>query len=887
MVSEAPGNLFYPDERIRLRWVWTSTAAARITAAVKVRATWERQGWDYRGDLGRLALDAKKAAETALELPWRRLGHHEVRVQAADDGGFVRRWDFSFAVVPHPVPPPRPGSFFGFDATGREAPILVRLGVKWVRLGVSPANSPREGEWDISGTEQELELVRQHGLQAYILMAYSPAWGSLADPDVTDWTARVRTGPKAEVWRWFARRLADRLRGRVQHYEFWNEATIGGGWWHSSAEPYRQAMRATWEEVHAADPDARAFTGATTSSTDFLQTVFWGWDADRYCDFYSVHRYLNDVPEAGFLVDTIEAVEGARARGKKVWDTEFGWGAWLEAGLGCGWAELSHLEFTPEAQARYLARSYVLSWAAGMERCFWFDLWRGHGTLGGLGVAANDRADFYPDPAAPAYAALARFLEDCRFEREIFTGSQPYAFFFRHAPTGQCRAVLWTTLGRGELEAAVPEGMRVIAFNLMGNPLPLSPPRAVLPLSDSPVYLAAVCEPEAFLALFRSAEIRGLPEVTAEIRSARGDALAGPPPAIRVRIHRRLPRAVEGTVAIPYAEDAEVAGGVRAFSIPAEGRAVEIEFPVQRWRTRPRPIYPVLGQVVTGRGQALSLRGAVRLHGARKATPRIDGDLSDWKAAGAVPIPLDSSDKVEPVTGQVENWTPDDVSATAYLLWDDQALHVAAQVRDDRFVQPFALSRQYPRGQSWGTRRRPLSYELLHGDCLRLEMGVQPDPELAADARYAPYDYGGRRIPLIDYLYALALTSDGPLVYRFLKPGLRPGWDIPDNPDCGYGPVEGVQAAIRRTDEGRGDILYEVSIPLAELSMLKPAPGRCIHFNLILSDSDDPPDEQGRPQQRWRLNLSKQVGERRLFRAPVAPYWSGIWTMSEELVFVP
>jgi hypothetical protein len=56
----------------------------------------------------------------------------------------------------------------------------------------------------------------------------------------------------------------------------------------------------------------------------------------------------------------------------------------------------------------------------------------------------------------------------------------------------------------------------------------------------------------------------------------------------------------------------------------------------------------------------------------------VDGDLSDWQAVPA--ITLDRPDQAK----YVRSWRgPQDLSAWIYLVWDDEALSLAARVRDD------------------------------------------------------------------------------------------------------------------------------------------------------------------------------------------------------------
>ncbi|MFQ6096134.1 MAG: DUF6259 domain-containing protein, partial [Armatimonadota bacterium] len=80
-----------------------------------------------------------------------------------------------------------------------------------------------------------------------------------------------------------------------------------------------------------------------------------------------------------------------------------------------------------------------------------------------------------------------------------------------------------------------------------------------------------------------------------------------------------------------------------------------------------------------------------------KAPPTMDADLSEW---GGPPIALSGPPHVE-----VEGWRgAEDLSAKAWLAWDDAHLYFAAEVVDDDFSQPF--------------RNR----DLWQGDCIQLAL---------------------------------------------------------------------------------------------------------------------------------------------------------------------
>lgn len=66
--------------------------------------------------------------------------------------------------------------------------------------------------------------------------------------------------------------------------------------------------------------------------------------------------------------------------------------------------------------------------------------------------------------------------------------------------------------------------------------------------------------------------------------------------------------------------------------------------------------------------------------------PVIDGDLSEWESAAAFHL-----DREEFSNGTfVGRWTPEDLSASVYLMWDKDNLYLGAKVKDQTFNQNYS-----------------------------------------------------------------------------------------------------------------------------------------------------------------------------------------------------
>jgi hypothetical protein len=184
-----------------------------------------------------------------------------------------------------------------------------------------------------------------------------------------------------------------------------------------------------------------------------------------------------------------------------------------------------------------------------------------------------------------------------------------------------------------------------------------------------------------------------------------------------------------------------------------------------------------------------------------KKPPKIDGNLDDWPKK--CPTPLIGRNQLT-VRAEGYAWTPDNLSAIAYLAWDDANLYVALNVRDN--VHHAAGS-----GQQAGAA-------FLQGDSVIL--GIDP-------TRRGP-DADSRAFA---YYLASTVPGGGSGRHTLFRPpehagGRTPGHLFRDSSiyDLAITP-------------GDGGCIYELRIPLTELG-IQGTVGVKIGLSLQLNDND-------------------------------------------------
>ncbi len=149
--------------------------------------------------------------------------------------------------------------------------------------------------------------------------------------------------------------------------------------------------------------------------------------------------------------------ETARHCSSRSWVTEVNWPLWEGPHSPAG----RTVSVSPEAQADYLARYYLLALTTGtVERVYWWQLVaRGYGLAMPRSGAGPGRHDLLRRPGFLALATLARELRGSRFIRPLPSPSQTYLFLFQQ-DDGEELIAAWSVSGNSR--ATLPRPARGI-----------------------------------------------------------------------------------------------------------------------------------------------------------------------------------------------------------------------------------------------------------------------------------------------------------------------------------------------------------------------------------------------------------------------------------------
>ena len=368
---------------------------------------------------------------------------------------------FQVTLPPQTIPVDQllPDSPFGINNAFRPgtADLQQRLegfqqaGIKWGRQDFTWSSIEKEpGKYDWAPYDKLVEDCLSHGLRIFGNFAYGPKFH---DP---------RTPEGAAAYAKFAAEAAKRYKGKVDHWQIWNEPN--GGFWNGTPEQYAAMMAAAGKAIHEANPDAKVL-GLNTAFIDpiwtdkVLSLVPYDcfdiacahpyrvmaapedkmdfWQQDEYVG--KLHKELNkDYPMIHMSMleqlDELDKVMAKYGKPKPIWITEICWNTNI------------HPYGTPEIrQADMLVRFYTLMIASQrVEKAFWWTFKDGGNKQFDMGdMVGLVRANYEPKYSFYAYGFMTRMLEGKKWLRNEQMGPDVYLVVFSDEKTGQEIMVAW------------------------------------------------------------------------------------------------------------------------------------------------------------------------------------------------------------------------------------------------------------------------------------------------------------------------------------------------------------------------------------------------------------------------------------------------------------
>lgn len=260
-----------------------------------------------------------------------------------------------------------------------------------------PQIEPHKSQWDFRTLDAYLALAKEHDSDVLLPLGLSPQWASARPTEKSAYQPGFAAEPSdTELWRDYVTRVVTHCKGRVRTYEIWNEPNYKP-FFTGDTDTMVDLTRQAYQIIHRIDPDARVVSPAATTNNgvDWLST-FLSHGGNQYVDIIGFHFYSAPQPPEA-MIPLIEKVRQAMndhgAGDKPLWNTESGWG--------------QPKPFpSDDLAAAYVARAYILNWAAGVQRLYWY-AWDNHAWVSLQTTSADSQT---PTPAGRAYGIIQQWL---------------------------------------------------------------------------------------------------------------------------------------------------------------------------------------------------------------------------------------------------------------------------------------------------------------------------------------------------------------------------------------------------------------------------------------------------------------------------------------------
>ncbi|MCK5804238.1 MAG: endo-1,4-beta-xylanase [Lentisphaeria bacterium] len=375
---------------------------------------------------------------------------------------------------------------------------MYQSGFKWIRLwdtGDTWARHERagKGQFDFSATEAKVDTFRRQGFRVLAVLGYTPSWAS-KHPEIGYHAGAGAPFPPRDVqdWRDYCREYMTRFKGRIQHFEVWNEPNTGSeanlerGFFRGTVPDYVALLKAAFEVSREVDPDIRILGCSGTGG-------FLGWTeavlangGGPFMDILSFHAYTTpkspgEANLGGRLDRLHQIMQNHNVADLPIWNTEVGY--WQDRrdgarpatpeqilakappGLAPNWQ--TGWPYRPIAEsdaAAFTVRHYYLNLSKGVSKLFWYS-----SITSGQPLLCRDSSLRLP---CFAVASAAEQLQGFRYIRRVDLGLKRLHMHIWEG-NGEAKAILWHA-GRGTKEVVLEGVGTVRAVDIWGNGTGLS-----------------------------------------------------------------------------------------------------------------------------------------------------------------------------------------------------------------------------------------------------------------------------------------------------------------------------------------------------------------------------------------------------------------------------
>lgn len=346
--------------------------------------------------------------------------------------------------------------------------------------------SPGVYHWQV--LDERVDTAFVHHADVIMNLGRTPQWASVRPRETSAHGSGEAAEPaKLRYWREWVEAVGLRYRGKIKYWEIWNEAN-DPKFYSGTPETLLKLSRIAYQILKRIDP-ANLILTPSSYSPAYLDR-YLGLGGGAVADIISYHFYpgmpapgvnaglgQDQEPEHAYrwyIPNILLILKRYQIDQKPLWNTEAGW---LRPGYGGPRTLLGKLG------AAYLARAYLLNWASGAER-FYYYAWDDHAAMN-VELLQNDNSTL--SQAGLAYYEAARWLLGAQLMSLTETQEEGLWIAELRYPTGLRAYMLWHPHTLPAFQPPVSWNIRQLR-DLRGNVMFLNSGQAIA-VSASPVLL--------------------------------------------------------------------------------------------------------------------------------------------------------------------------------------------------------------------------------------------------------------------------------------------------------------------------------------------------------------------------------------------------------------
>jgi len=319
---------------------------------------------------------------------------------------------------------------------------LWDAGVTW------PDLEPNRGEWQFARLDRFVALAQQHGTSLLLPLGMCPSWAAGPYWQYQGNSAGPQAPLSVDTWRTFVRTVVSRYKGRITAYEIWNEPNLRDFWAGTMAQMLTLTKEAS-QIIHAVDPKALVVSPSATADfgipwfEEFLKK-----GGGQYVDVIGYHLYVAKLPEE--LVPLIQRIRQVISENgladKPLWNTE------------SGQIAAARID-SEEVAAGVLARAYILAWATGVQRFYWY-AWDNQF----MGITTYKEAEHRVTGAGHAYESMEQWLVGARMDS--CAEDSGHTWICQLTRSGKKEWIVWNSQGDHGFDVPASWRVRSVTFLL-------------------------------------------------------------------------------------------------------------------------------------------------------------------------------------------------------------------------------------------------------------------------------------------------------------------------------------------------------------------------------------------------------------------------------------